>query len=182
MNDIIFISTMTIILLPFVFFPATTAMFSVIRRWIIGEVDVRIITSFWQYYKSNYVRSMLGGLAVMLIWIIFLLDYYYFVNFVHEGFEYLFYGLFIFLFMFTIHFFSNTAHFDVPVRLTLKNSLLMTLKNPVLSFIISVISIGILFISFSFAPFLIPFFMGSFIVIISFTGFYRVCLNIPVAK
>src|SRR5690625_6075648 len=109
MNVFIFISTMTIILLPFVFFPATTAMFSVIRRWIIGEVDVRIITPFWQYYKSNYVRSMLAGLAVMLIWIIFLLDYYYFVNFVHEGFEYLFYGLFIFLFMFTIHFFSNTA-------------------------------------------------------------------------
>jgi len=182
MHDLIFISAITVILLPLFFFPATSAMFAVIRRWIIGEVDVRIISSFWQHYKRNYVRSMVGGIAIILIWVIFLLDYYYFVNFVHERFEYLFYGLLIYLFMFTIHFFSNTAHFDMHVRLTLKNSLLMTLKNPVLSFIISVISLFILFISFSFAPFLIPFFMGSFIAIISFTGFYRVCLNIPVKK
>src|SRR5690625_5662858 len=58
MHDLIFISAITVILLPLFFFPATSAMFAVIRRWIIGEVDVRIISSFWQHYKRNYVRSM----------------------------------------------------------------------------------------------------------------------------
>jgi uncharacterized membrane protein YesL len=37
------------ILVPFVFFPATTAMFAVVRKWIMKQPDIPIVRSFLKY-------------------------------------------------------------------------------------------------------------------------------------
>lgn len=178
-GEIIFFSVILAILLPLSFFPATMAMFSLIRKWVMGEEDIRIVPSFWNYYKKNYVRSMLGGFIITIIWVILLVDYYYFVNFVNDLFKYFFYALSLFLIMFNIHFFSNNVHFHIKLSLSLKNSLLMTLKNPVISLFVVLINILIVVISFKIVPFLIPLFMGSLISIISFLAFYTISLRLP---
>lgn len=178
-NQLIFTIIIMIVLLPFFFFPATTAMFAVVRKWAMGQSDIHIMSSFWKYYKENYVRSVLGGIILVALWAIFFLDYYYFIHIVNDILKYIFYGLFIFLFMFTIHFFSNTVHFYTNLINTLKNALFMTLKNPLLSLITTLVNVLIIMISFKIALFLIPFFMGALVAIISFIGFYRVSLKTP---
>src|SRR5690606_20734708 len=39
---------------PFVFFPATAAMFSVVRKWVMGDPDVPLLKSYFRAYKENY--------------------------------------------------------------------------------------------------------------------------------
>lgn len=41
----------------FGFFPATAAMFSVVRKWIMGETDVRVFKEFWQTYRKEFWKS-----------------------------------------------------------------------------------------------------------------------------
>lgn len=177
-GEFIFFCVIIMILLPFFFFPATMSMFAIVREWITKEADVKLIRSFWKHYKENYIRSMLGGLIIVFIWSVLLVDYYYFVNFINDVLKYLFYALFFFLIMFTIHFFSNTVHFHSKLLPSLKNSLLMTLKNPIISLVVTFINIIIIVISFKLAPFLIPFFMGSLITFISFFAFHKISLRL----
>jgi uncharacterized membrane protein YesL len=176
-GEFIFFSAIIMILLPFFFFPATTAMFALVRRWILNEVDIPLVRSFWKYYKENYVRSMLGGFVIVLIWAILLIDYFYFVNFVNDLLKYFFYALFFFVAMFTIHFFSNTVHFQTKLLTSLKNALYMTLKNPIISLIVTLMNIILVVISLKIAPFLILFFTGSIITCISFFAFFKVSLQ-----
>ena len=176
-GEFIFFSAIIMILLPFFFFPATTAMFALVRRWVLNEVDIPLVRSFWKYYKENYVRSMLGGFVIVLIWAILLIDYFYFVNFVNDLLKYLFYALFFFVAMFTIHFFSNTVHFQTKLRISLKNALYMTLKNPIISLIVTLMNIIIVVISLKIAPFLLLFFTASLITCMSFIAFFKVSLH-----
>ncbi|WP_084028990.1 YesL family protein [Bacillus sp. J33] len=41
----------------FGFFPATAAMFSVVRKWIMGETDVRVFKEFWQTYRKEFWKA-----------------------------------------------------------------------------------------------------------------------------
>lgn len=176
-GEFVFFGAIIMALLPFFFFPATTSMFALVRRWVLNEVDVPLIRSFWKYYKENYIRSMLGGLIIVFIWVILLIDYFYFVNMIHDLIKYLFYALFLFLAMFTIHFFSNTVHFQTKLFPSLKNALYMTLKNPIMSLVVTLMSIIIIIISLKVAPFLILFFTASLITCISFIAFYKISLR-----
>lgn len=173
-----FISSM-VILLPLFFFPSTMAMFALIRRWVLGDNHIKIFRSFWTHYKENYVISMLGGFIFVIIWAILLVDYYYLVNYVSDLLKYPFYVLFLFLIMFNIHFFSNNVHLHLKLSLSLKNALLMTIKNPIISILLTIVNISIIVISFQYLPFLIPFFIGSLISIISFLTFYTISLRLP---
>ncbi|MFL6563189.1 MAG: hypothetical protein ACJ8MO_44725, partial [Bacillus sp. (in: firmicutes)] len=80
--------------------------------------------------------------------------------------------LFGILFVFTVHFFSITAHFNVKLFASLKHSLLVTIGSPLITLGISIISGLLLFLSIKIITFLIPFFIGSLIAYSSFLGFY----------
>lgn len=175
---IFFISSM-IILLPIFFFPATMAMFSLIRRWVLGEDDIKVLRAYWMHYRENYVRSMAGGFVLVIIWAILLIDYYYFTNNISDWLKYPFFALFFFLSIVNIHFFSNHVHLHLKLSVTLKNALFMTLKNPIISLLLALIHMIIIIVSFKLLPFLIPFFIGSFISIISFITFYTISLRLP---
>src|SRR5690625_5179289 len=69
------------ILAPIVLFPATTAVFGSVRQWIMkNEGQSGLIKSFWNYYKENYKRSFLAGAIFSLIWVIWAVEVYYFMQ------------------------------------------------------------------------------------------------------
>ena len=160
------------ILAPFLFFPATTAMFGVARKWIMGDLDVPLFKSFWTFYKENYLRSMSGGLIFTLIWFIWGVDFYYFskINIVVSS---IFIGLLFFLFLFTINFFANTVHTELSLKTSIKNSFFLTLVFPLNNLLTIVVNGIIFYLSLATFTFLIPFFMGSLIAIVSFSGYYQ---------
>lgn len=164
-------------LAPFLFFPSTTALFGVVRKWIISEDGFPVFRSFFLLFKENYRRSLTGGLVIVPLWMILAIDYLYFSN-ENSPLYYLFLALVMFIFAFSLYFFSNTVHFHLNFKNSLKNSLLLALGNPVLTIILTLVNGLIIFISIKFLNLLLFLGTGSLIAYISFYAFYRGQLKI----
>jgi uncharacterized membrane protein YesL len=165
-----------IILLPLLFFPATTAMFASARDWVMEE-DTVSIRKYWRYYKENYIKSLVGGLVLTGAWTIWAVDYYYFSkeNIILMG---IFLLMGILLFVFTINFFSVLSHYHMELLTALKNALFLTIGSPVL-FLTILISNGILlYLSLNVFWFMLPFFSGALMAYLSFSAFYRYYLKV----
>lgn len=163
------------ILAPFTLFPATAAMFTVARKWVSGDADVPLLKTFFRGYKENYLQAMLGGLLYLVFAIIIYTNYKFYLG--QTGSLRLLSILFL---LFTIllagslfNFFSIMAHLHMKFFQLIKNSLLMTIGQPINTVVILILNLTILYVSFFKFTFLIPFFMGSLIAVVSFFMFYR---------
>jgi len=164
------------VLAPFFFFPATTAMFGVVRKWVMKD-EVPIIRSFWKYYKENYKRSLAGGVIISVLWVIVGVDYYYFQTRIHLV-SYLFLFLMVWLFVITLYFFANTVHTETKLVQGLKNVFILSIANPIFSFGVAIISMVILYISIIKITFLLPFFTGAVIAFLASFAYNKVFTNI----
>lgn len=173
LEGLLFFSIPLSILMPVLFFPATTAMFAVVRSWIIkDDSSGQLFKSFWRFYRENYKRSVLNGLVLTITWIIFVVDIYYFATH-NKMLMYLFLALGVLLFVFTINLFSVTVHYHMKWFTAFKNTFLVTIGSPGLFIAVALCSGVILYISFKVLTFLVPFITGSFIAYLSFSAFYR---------
>jgi uncharacterized membrane protein YesL len=162
------------IVAPFTLVPATAAMFSVARKWVTGDEDVPLIKTFFRGYKENYVQSMLGGIVFLLLVVILYVNYRFYGN--QSGslkwLSFVFITMFIVLAASFLNYISIMVHLHMKFLQILKNSVLLTIGNPLNSLVILVGTGIILFFSFKFT-WLIPFFMGSLIAILVFWQFHR---------
>lgn len=161
------------ILAPFLFFPATTAMFAVMRKWIMGD-DIKLASSYWKYFKEEYKKSVLGGAVISFFWVLLVVDYYFYVSTSQSKlFTAFFIVLAFLLIVFSLHFFSIIVHAKTKLFQALKNALIITIGNPILTIEVGVISALVIYLSFTKFAFLIPFFMGAIIAFFSFAAFLR---------
>lgn len=162
--------------MPFTLFPATAAMFAVARKWVTGDEDVPLFKTFFRGYKENYLQSMLGGLLCVLFGAVLYVNYTFYVR--QSGtlslLSILFIVLAVILFSAFIHFFSILVHFHMKFWQIIKNSFLITIGNPAMTITLLVSNGIILWISVYKITFLIPFFMGSLMAIVSFWNFNRI--------
>lgn len=158
---------------PFTLFPATTAMFAVVRKWLTGEEDAPLLKTFFRGYKENYVQSMLGGLIYVLIGAILYtnLRFYGSQTSTIGVLKFLVLSLSVILSVSVFHFFSITVHLHMKLFQIIKNSILISIGNPIRSIFMLVANGIILYISFLKFTFLIPFFMGSLMAVVSFWNF-----------
>lgn len=172
-NEVLSIGIIIIFLIPLVFFPATTAMFGIVRKWITNE-DIKLLNSFWKYYRENYFRSMIGGMVFTLIWVTLFINYFLFLNSnLNNLLSWFLLGFAFLLTICTLHFFSITVHMKIGFFRSLRNSFFITVGNPLLSLQIGIMTGAIIYLSFNIITFLIPFFMGSLIAYLSFASFYK---------
>lgn len=182
-NGFISIFIIIICLLPFTFFPATTAMFAVIRDLVIKNSQKgSIIRFFWKYYRKNYFLSLLYGIAITFVWVIFIVDYYFFTTHISSLFSYVFFILLFFLFVFTLNVFSVIVHFKSTFFQGLKNALLITIGSPFLTIGIGILNVLLIYVIFNYLTFLIPLFTGSAATLISFAGIYQLFLKIELRQ
>lgn len=167
-----------ILLMPILFFPATTAMFGMVRGWIIKDEDSsHLFKTYWRYYKENYKRSASSGLILTIAWMIWAVDVYYFVD-KSSLLMFLFMILGIILFVFSINLFSVTVHYHMKLITALKNTFLLTIGSPVLFIAVAISSGVVLYISLNVFRFFLPFLTGSLIAFLCFSAFYRNYLKI----
>jgi uncharacterized membrane protein YesL len=175
-SQVIMLLITIVVLSPFLLFPATTAMFGVVRKWFMKE-EIKIVQSFWKFYKENYKRSLFGGLFLSFLWLVGIVDYLYIktnVSFVN----YIVLFILAFLFLYTLYFFSDTVHTESKLTQSLKNVLIITVANPIFSFGIVLICIFIVYVSFTYLQFLIILFTGPSIAILGFYGYQKVFTTI----
>mgnify|MGYP001385366465 CR=1 FL=1 len=173
-DQIHFVFLLIAIVAPFVLFPATAAMYSVVRKWVMGDADVPLVKTFWRGYKENYKQSMLGGLIIVPLWIIYYIDFIFYAIEISSILRYLFIVLGVILLAFTFNFFSMTVHFHMKFWALLKNSALISIGKPLISAGIVIVNGVILYISFTSFTFLLPFFTASLSAYFSFLGFYHI--------
>lgn len=175
--DGVLINAITIaVLAPFFFFPATAALFGVVRKWQGGEYDLPTFLTFWKLYKENYWKSMAGGFIIVPLWIILVIDYIYFSN-IFTPLYYVFLAVGVFMIVFTIHFFSNLVHFHLTFFQILKNSMLLSIGKPLHTIGIAITTTLILYLTIKVLTFLILIGTGSTIAFISYYIFRKSLAN-----
>lgn len=162
---------------PFLFFPATMAMFGTVREWIIIEKNSGLLVkAFWRNYKANYKKSMLAGLIFTFVWLVWLVDLY-FLSSVHILFVYLFIMIGAILFVVTINFFSINAHYVANLRTIFKNALIITFTGPGLFITILLINLFTIYTSLYAFRFLLVFFTFSGTAFLSFGAFNQLYIK-----
>lgn len=144
------------------FFPATTAMFTVMRKWVMKH-DIPVFRTFWNAYKSEFMKSNYVGLILILL-VFFLFSNVKIVAAITVPILKLLYIpniILILIFLLALlYIFPVFVHFNVGVKDVLKNAVILMTINPIPTFSMAVLTGGFCFILFQF-PGLIPFFSGS---------------------
>jgi uncharacterized membrane protein YesL len=175
--EMILYATITVVLAPFVFFPATAAMFALARDWIIENEGTSLFLSYVNYYKQNYRKSLLGGFLFSGLWVILIVDFLFLKDTsMILAFVFIVFGLI--LYVMTINFFSVNAHYDMKLRVLLKNTFLITVGSPVLLLAVLFSGLVLLYASIKGPLFLLLFFTGSLIAFLAFSAFYRLYLKV----
>ncbi|EFM12659.1 protein of unknown function DUF624 [Paenibacillus curdlanolyticus YK9] len=156
---------------PFTLFPATAAMFTVARKWVMGEVDVPLFKTFFRGYKENFLQSMLGGLLYAVLFAIMVVDLtVYRSEPSMQLISFLFIGFLFILIVSLFNFFSMLVHYHMKTFQLLKNAVLITIGRPFRSIGTLAMAIVVLMASWKFT-FLFPFFTGSVIAFLSYWNF-----------
>ncbi|SER91142.1 Uncharacterized membrane protein YesL [Gracilibacillus ureilyticus] len=155
-------------LIVFGFFPATVAMFTLIRQWIMGNVDQPVFSTFWTEYKKEFIKSNLIGLVIVVISFLFYVNYQY-IMFFQGGFHDLIkiplYVFMIAVSLTVLYVFPTFVHYNIRFTETWKNAFFVMLLHP-LHNISMVAAIFVLLYVMQLIPGTIFFFSGSLITFI----------------
>ncbi|MGM0875785.1 MAG: YesL family protein [Bacillota bacterium] len=138
----------------FGFFPATAAMFAVVRRWALVEMEFSVLSLFWKSYKKEFVKSNLLGAIITLIGIVLMIDFY-FLQQASTNIQNLLYVPFLILSIIFLcllfYVFPMYVHYDMKILQIMKNSFFMMIMRPFSTLMILVSSGGLIFLL-SYAP------------------------------
>ncbi len=159
----------------FGFFPATVAMFAVIRMWLKNDIDKPIFKTFVSYYKKEFIKGNLLGLLLIAIGLLMYVN----INFLRFS-ESVFTHFLIWpnlllslIFILTlIYIFPVYVHFDSNVFILLKNAFIVMITHP-----LSTLIMVVLFIAYSYLvitlPVLVPIISGSLLAFLTMGISYR---------
>ncbi|NHM32299.1 YesL family protein [Neobacillus terrae] len=145
------------------FFPSTTAMFEITRKWLKGELDIPIFRHFWAAYKKYFVKANLMGILVVLIGIFLYVDFSFFSSFESLAFK-VFTALvvlvsIVYCFL-LIYVFPVFVSYEISIFHAIKFACLLGVYRPLSTIGILLGSILLYFLFSTFTPFLV-FFGGS---------------------
>jgi len=162
--------------IPVLFIPSTIAMFATVRDWVMRKEQQSLTKMYFSHMKASYKINFLSGLALLFIWLIWGVDFYYFHN-ENDLLSMVFLIIGLVLFVYTINFFSLSVHYQMNSRIMMKNTFFLTIGNPLLSFFILISNFLLFYLSATKFLFLFPFFTGSLSAFLSFSAFYRFTLR-----
>ncbi|MFS0637770.1 YesL family protein [Mesobacillus foraminis] len=148
--------------------PATAAMFTIIRKWIKGDNDFSLLQTFWQTYKTEFLKSnALGGILMTIGGLIFLdlrISQSGTTAFSLVMSLLMISGLFILFIMF-LYVWPIFVHFNLSIFNILKTAFVLSISQPMFTIVMIVGSLAVYFIMMN-IPGLIPFFGGSLLAFI----------------
>jgi uncharacterized membrane protein YesL len=165
-------------------FPSTAAMFSVVRKWVMGVEDAPVFKTFWQTYKTEFVKvNGLGLIFVAIGWLLYV-DYHFFTIGDSFGSSILKIVTILIAYFFittAIYFFPIFVHFQYRFFDYIKFSFLFSLTSPLKTAGLFIITFIIYFILMK-VPALFLFFSGSIISYIWMWYIFRTFASIHSSK
>lgn len=166
-----------IVLIPFLSFPATTAMFALMRRWIMGKGTNRLFSHYWKFYKQNYFRSIIASIPFMLLWFLWVMNYRFTIVEVGSLIFYVYLFVAIIFFTLTNYSFADRVHFEIGLFASLQKTVFMTIfyiHYTLGAACATIIVVGLLYVV---HPILLVLFVGSTISYIYFFAYYQIYLK-----
>ncbi len=120
-----------VVLLPVFFFPATMAMFAVTRQWVMKQKGQSLFRSYLRFYKENYVRSILSGLAFIIIWGIWGWNYVLSGSEFGSIFSYIYLIGTVMLLAFTGFYFADNVHFKVGLLASFRKAFFLAIGHAI---------------------------------------------------
>lgn len=129
----------------FTFFPATVALFGLVRRRVLQKETEGIIKSFFQLYKENFKQSF----GISIIWsaiALFLYFDYRMIDPSHSVGQLILYiilviGILLFSSI-SIYLFPIMVHFELSGKYVIRNGFLFSIMNPVLTLLLLIIVVA----------------------------------------
>ncbi len=149
------------------FFPATTAMFGVLREWAMKKEN-GVFRPYFRYFKENFKSSFLVGIVWILVVTILYIDFQLISQFsatISTIFISLLFVLGIIVAFMTIYLFPVMVHYKLSFKGILKNSFFISMMYFPTT-ILSILIIASMYTFFVFFPvsFLIIFSTGSYLI------------------
>lgn len=151
------------------FFPATVAMFVVVRKLMTSDKDVPIFKTFWNAFKTDFVKSNLLGYGIALVGVILYIDLRYVQA--QSGLLFTILNLIILVLIFIylialLYIFPIYVHFQLSVKDYVKWSVVIGLVHPIMTVVMAIGVVAAYYITFMLVPGLMLFFGGSTIAFI----------------
>ena len=147
-------------------FPATAAMFGVIRKWK-REGEIKIFASFFRFFKENVKQGIVLELIWLFIAFLFIVNFN-FTNQIPSNVKYVLFAVYFlvliqFIFI-TLYIFPVMVQYKVTWIQTIKNSLILSIRNlPNTILLLLILSAGIA---------IIYFFAGATMIIFSLIAYF----------
>ena len=163
-----------LIMTPLIFVPATTAMFAIVRKKIMGNYAGALIQQYWKFYRSNYLRSLVGGLIFIPLWVIWGINFTLANSGIGSPFFYFYMIITSILLTFTNYFLADSVHFTLNVFASLRKSIFMVVGYIHYTIGLTIVAGVTIFLIYAFHPALAVLFSGSIIAYIYFFGYYQI--------
>ncbi|WP_440894766.1 YesL family protein [Amphibacillus sp. Q70] len=161
-------------------FPATVAMFVVIRRWIRNETDLPIFRTYWKAFREEFLKANGYGSIIFLIGVMIYADLIFMS--VNESTGMLFihiplYMFLIFVVLTLLYLFPVYVHYDLSFFKTIQHAFLIMMIHP-LHNVAMIIGIAATVVVMNYIPGLTFFFGGSFMALLLMGTSYHTFLNV----
>ncbi|MBU5465740.1 DUF624 domain-containing protein [Virgibacillus sp. MSJ-26] len=144
--------------------PATTAMFTVVRKWLMGENDIAVFKTFWASYRSDFLKTNILGIILFLMGYVLIMEFrilqlqesviYFIVSFGVLA-------IFILYAVLLIYFFPIFVHFNLKMTDYFKWPFIIGIVHPILTLFLIVGTSIVFYITFITIPAILFFFGGS---------------------
>lgn len=125
-------------------FPATVAMYCVVRQWILHK-DFSVIRPFWRFFKENFKQSFGLGLIWIVLSSLIVVDFLFMRNL--GSFQYIMLPVLslmgILILFISIFIFPTIAHFNLNWLNAIKNSLFFSIRY-LFTTLVAILYIGLM--------------------------------------
>ena len=146
-------------------FPATVAVYAVLRKWLTKETEVSIFKVFWATYKQDFLRANILGYILSAFGFVIWYNYQYLglATGVEHTIILIFWLIaFVLFVLLAVFLFPVYVHYDLPLLKYFKTTILVAVASP-LALITVGLSLWIAVQLFYLVPGLIPFYSVSVI-------------------
>lgn len=144
--------------------PATAAMFSVTRKWVLGEPDIPIFETFWKTYRKEFVKTNVFGIFFMISIYLLIIEFNILFSQPSMVYKIASFGVVAIFILYAIvltFFFPIYVHFNLKATDYIKWPFIIGMVHPILT-VVMIVGTGILFYAvYTIIPGLLFFFGGS---------------------
>lgn len=147
------------------FFPATVAMFAVIRKWIRTKRDIPVFKTFWENFRKEFFTANIVGFILVAIGYILYIDFKFFAifdNWIGIVVSLLLLAITMLFVIVVLYIFPVIVHYQLKKLQYLKQALIIGISFPKNTFIL-IGGMIIIYFVISFIPPHLSIFLSSLI-------------------